>query len=202
MVGHRRGLLGLSLGVVLIVWLLFQGCTTGIEPSPHPGILRVVLQSDPADTSILIVKQTFTVGEGDAFEVTVFQGRAYSDTTYGILFPTTESYREEQRSYNILERENDTYKAFVIFESHLPPGRYDSLQFGISAKLLKIGDIEVPVEIPQGVQPFVNLAVGFRVEEDRTTEVDVQLKPLESVHRYRDTYRFIPQVEVVGTKNF
>ncbi len=179
----------------------WMGCSTGVEPSPKPGILEVTLQADPADTSILIVNRVFTVSEGDEFPVTVFQGRAYNDSTYGILFPTPESFREEQRQYNIIEMENGQYTRYTIFKSHLPPGQYERIEFGVTAKRLRIGTLEIPVEVPPEVEPFVELPAAFRIEENRTTVVHVYLKPFKSVRRYRDTYQFIPQAEVVGVES-
>jgi len=193
---------------VVLVLLLFvigasiSGCDTGITESPDPGILRVVLQSNPADTSILIVNRTFVVSEGDVFMLTIFQGRAYHDSTYGILFRSPESYREEQVSYNIIARENGEYVSYVIFESHLPPAEYNRIQFGMTTSSLKLGNLEIPVKVPEDVLPFVDLYRDFRIKEGQTTELKVQISPFKSVHRYRDTYQFIPEVEIVDVKYY
>lgn len=49
-------------------------CITGVEPSPEPGIFRVTLQSNPADSFIVIQMDTLTVSKNDWFVVTIYQG--------------------------------------------------------------------------------------------------------------------------------
>ncbi len=191
----------------LLFILLLLNCDTGIEPSPDPGILRITLQSDPTDTFIVIVKDTFVVAEKDSFGVTVFQGRAYSGDTYAILYPTLTSYKQQDRIYNIIRREKARYRQFTIFETYVPPGRYHRIQFGLKAHTLKLKNFdEIKVEAPANANPIVTLSVDFRVEQDQITEINLYIKPFQSVQRYRDIYQFIPRLEIVrvqylGRKN-
>ena len=185
------------LWLIFVVGLLIT-CQNGIEPTPNPGIIRVVLQSSPDDTFIVIVKDTFVVSEKDSFGVTVFQGKVYSGKTYAILYPNLKSYQQVDKTYNLLRRDGDQYHPFVIFESYVPPGNYDSLQFGLKATVLKLKDFDlIRVESPPDLNPIVNLPASMRVEENKITEVVVYLKPFQSIQRYRDVYRFIPKVQVV-----
>jgi len=80
------------LGLSVILFSVFSACDPKIEDSPQPGILRVTLESDPTDTTIIIVTDTLTVSDGDVFLISIFQGRSYQDSTWGILYPSIESY--------------------------------------------------------------------------------------------------------------
>ncbi|NOX38208.1 MAG: hypothetical protein GXO78_11820 [Calditrichaeota bacterium] len=192
----------LPVGFLSILFiLLLLNCDTGIEPSPSPGILRVTLQSDPADTIIVIVKDTFVVAEKDSFGVTIFQGRVYSGETYAVLYPTLKSYKQEDRVYNIIRREAGGYYPFTIFETYVPPGKYDRIQFGLKAHTLKLKNFdEIKVEAPENANPIVSLEADFRVEENQVTEINVYIQPFQSVQRYRDIYQFIPRLQVVGVQ--
>ncbi|MCK4577794.1 MAG: hypothetical protein KAU50_03320 [Candidatus Marinimicrobia bacterium] len=266
--------------------LVFVGCTGPVESSLDPGILRVILQSDPADTSIVVVSDTLTVLPWNSFDVTVFQGKVYSDSNYALLFKDITAYRPEDLTYNVLKMgaiidtatfvgnglndatsggeyygESNVYKLeivtsgtpdtinvyvddfllitgtpitdtplelifgatitweattghtvgdywtfkarttgeylqYVIYESYVPPIEYDQLQLGITPISLSIGGIGVQVKIPEGRSPMLNLYQDIIVFENKVTEVNLMISPLKSVHRFRDTYHFVPQIEV------
>ena len=182
----------------LIAFSLVAGCTTGVEESPDAGILRVVMQSDPNDTTIESAGEVLTVSPSDSFGVTIFQGRAFRDTTFAVLFKSLDSYREQDFVYNVLGQEGGSYREYVIFESLVPPGEYDRLQFGVTADLLRIGTFEVPVQLPPEVHPSIDIDVDFFIDSDETTEIRLSLKPLSSVTRFRDTFLFQREFEVVG----
>jgi len=182
-----------------LAFIIFS-CDTGVESSPDPGILRVTLQSNPVDTFIVIINDTFTVSPKDSFGVTVFQGKAYKDSHFAILYKTPKSYQQKDITYNIVKIENDEYKRFTIFESHVPPFDYDKIQFGITANILKLRNFEIPVQSPENANLFMDLYHNFQVSENRVTEINVQISPFESVHRFRDTYHFIPLLKIVDVK--
>src|SRR3989337_1759992 len=181
----------------LIIIYLISGCETGVEDSPLPGILRVTLQSDPSDTMLIERSDTFTVNQTypALFMIKIFQGRVYKESNLAVLYRTTEDYRQEDALYNILELDSlGGYKQFTIFESYIPPGDYDSVEFGVNAasdyKLTIIslsGKIfENPVVLPPGEKLLVFFPQSFRVEENRVTQIDVQIGPFKSIKRYRD----------------
>jgi hypothetical protein len=178
--------------------LTFLGCSTGVATSPDPGIVRVTLQSDPADTTITITGRSVTVAPTDSFGVTISQGQVYSDTLFANLLRSLDSYRLEDGIYNVLRRENGTYKEYVIFESFVPPGEYDQIQFGATASLLRLGTFNIPVALPDSAGPLISLDIDFQVEAEVTTEIQLRIKPLGSVERFRDTYLFDRQFEVVA----
>ncbi|MDZ7338839.1 MAG: hypothetical protein ONB30_09890 [candidate division KSB1 bacterium] len=188
-----------AVGALLVLGA--TGCDTGVEVSPQPGILRVTLQSDPADTSIVIVKDTVRVAEGDSFGVTVYQGKVYNDSAFALLYTNPRAYQQQDVVYNIIKRVGGQYHKFTIYESHVPPFSYDKITFGMTPRILRLGTFEIPVKAPTDISPFVELPVALHVEENGVTEVEVRIRPFRSVRRYRDSYLFIPDVEVVAVKN-
>ncbi|MCI0514692.1 hypothetical protein L0128_15870 [candidate division KSB1 bacterium] len=179
-----------------------NSCDMGVEPSPAPGVLRVTLQADPADSTILIVKDWFTVKYGDFFLVTIFQGKAFNDSNYAVLFVDKSSYQEKQSLFNMIEKKENTFERYVIFESYLPPFEYDRIQFGITALVVSLGNLEIPIQSPPNTTPFVTLPQNFKIMENRVTEINLQLSPFKSVKRYRDSYHFIPQMQIIDVKYY
>lgn len=175
-------------------------CTTGVEPSPNPGILRITLQSNPSDTLIVIASDTVTVSEGDRFGVTVYQGKVYSDTNYAFLFADTSSYRLEDQDLNLVQTDSASgeYEQFVLYLSYVPPGDFNRIQFGLTPYYAQVGNLYIPVTLPPGASPLLDLYHDFSVFENRVTEVNIEISPFESVVRYRDSFHFTPVVEIVG----
>lgn len=198
MLSFMKGCKAVGIAVALLGGLAWTGCSTGVEESPDPGILRVVLQTDPADTTIEIAGQQLTVSPSDSFGVTIFQGRAFRDTTFAILFKSIDSYREQDFVYNVLKQSGGGFEEFVIFESLIPPGMYDRLQFGVTAEFLQIGNFQIPVQLPPDARPLMDFDVAYEIESEQTTQITVRLKPLASVERFRDLFLFRRQFEVVG----
>ncbi|HOX87335.1 MAG TPA: hypothetical protein PKW76_14050 [bacterium] len=187
--------------VFLLIALLsvvgyFANCTTSVEPSPMPGILTITLQSNPQDTLIVIIRDTLIVGPEDYFGAVIFQGRVFSDKNYAFLFNEKDNPRQEDKTYNIIERIDHEYTKYKIFESYVPPGSYDRIQFGIKGDLVKLSYFDIPVKMPEGESPTQTLEADFNVEENKRTEITVQISPFESVARYKDSYLFRPVLEI------
>jgi hypothetical protein len=189
------------MGLSMVMFLMFTHCDPNIEDSPEPGILRVTLESDPTDTTIVIVTDTLTVSDGDVFFISIFQGRSYQDSTWGILYPSIESYQQQELFYNLINRENNEYLRFKIFESHLPPMAYDRIQFGIDSRYLKLRNFdEITVITPNNY--YLTLPVNFEIRENGVTEVNVMVAPFKYIERYKDTYLFQPEMEVVSVNYY
>lgn len=182
--------------------LFLLACTSGVEDSPGAGIVRVILQSDPADTSIIILGDTVKVVEGsDYFTTTVFQGRVYRDSLFALLYTTLNSFRQTDDSYNLLERQNGRYLPMKLFETYVPPQQYNRLEFGLTGNFVRIGGptgYVIPVLLPPGEAILLSLDIDFEVSENRVTEIVLQIKPLSSLVRYRDTYYFSRQVGLLS----
>ncbi|WP_456408064.1 hypothetical protein [Caldithrix abyssi] len=183
-----------------LVWLTnLVSCRTGVEHSPDPGILRVILHGDDADTTIVIIDELYHVDTSDVFMVHIFEGKAYQGEKYADLYPTLDTYHNPGNSYNILARDTtgQHYQRYKIFETYVPPGTYTRLQIGVTANVLRIGDFDpIPVFLPLGDSLLVNLDFNFQVKENRITVIDLALAPFRSVQRFKDTYLFIRTINV------
>ncbi len=194
----RQGVIGvLPVVFLLVVGVCFVGCSTGVEHSEEFGLLRVIVQSAPSDTAISIVGETLAVDTSDVFQMTFSQGKAYSKGSYAILYHDTLSYRQEDIPVNVLElSEDDAYVPCVVFESFVPPGVYDSLEFGLSARQMTLGEFTIPVQRPQGRAILEILEHDYTVEPEQTTELVVYVYPFTSLQRYQDRYLFVPELEI------
>lgn len=181
----------------------FVCCNTGVEESPQPGIVRVTLQANPADTTILILTDTVRVTDRDSMGVTIFQGRIFSGAKFATLFRSVTSYRAEDITYNVLKRDIGTYKTYVVYESYVPPGDYTKLQVGVTAVLLNLRDVApIQLQLQPGDPLLLDFDIGFRVSENRVTEIMLQIDPLQSLTRYRDLYYFERRMRVLGVRPF
>lgn len=175
----------------------FVSCNTGIKDSPDPGILRITLESDQADTTVIFVTDTFTVSDRDTFLIEIFQGKVFRDSAFATLYSSVSSNDITAKRYNLLIRENHQYQKFTIFESYVPPFAYNSIQFGLNSLSLKLlGFDKIIVNTPPDF--FLNLPANIEVRENHVTEVNVRVSPFKSVERYRDTYIFEPDMEVIN----
>lgn len=187
---------------ILFVIILLN-CDTGVEPSPEPGILRVLLQHDPMDTTITIARDILHSSPGDSFDISIFQNKAFVDTSWALLYQDTSEYMIQRHTYNIFKRENDTFKKFEIINSYLPPDDYTNIQIGITADYMFLtygylfGGIRIPVEQDPEAGLIQNIDTNYTINSGRITEVLVRIKAFESVERYRDLFYFNPTLEVV-----
>ncbi len=182
---------------ITILLMSLAGCGSGIEDSPAPGILRITLESNQTDTVIIIVKDTLTVSDGDNFRVSIFQGRVFQGNTYGILYPSLTSTSQQERAYNLIARENNLYMRFQIFETYLTPGGYSDIEFGIDSEFLKLQNFD-RIDVITPPNYYLKLPVNFDIHENRITEVNVRVSPFTYIVRYRDSYNFEPEMDIVG----
>ena len=142
---------------------LFHGCKTAVDPSPEPGILRVLLKGADTDTTIIIQNDTSQFSRWDNFNVYVSQGRLYRGDNYAYTYNNVSSERKSSDTVNILGRErlngvpitfadsdpitpaNSRFRTYIVFESYVPPGTYDRLTMTITAK--PTGTPNSPAEI-------------------------------------------------------
>lgn len=197
---RRKKIFVLFSVILIFTALTIYDCTTGVQDSPQHGIVRIMFKSDPADTILIEKSDTFSVSTRyDAiFMLKVFQGRIYRDSNFAVLYPTVKSYRQEDEFVNIIAVDSlGNYKDYKVFESYVPPGNYNSLEFGVtpaSGIPLKIvansgKTFENPVELPPGESLLYHFDQDFTVNENKVTEIDVQISPFKSVKRYKDVYR-------------
>ncbi len=206
----------------LAIVLLLGSCQTGVEPSPEPGILRVTLKANETDSTIIIQSDTSRLSRWDEFNLTVSQGRLYRASNYALLYADRSIGRIPGSTVNILHREwlngipikntditeintkNSRYITYVVFESFVPPGTYDSLTFTLTASEILIFIPKVyqnPIQLPLGTRPAMQISTNLTVNEGRVTQVNLEILPFGSLGRYRDSYIFDRKVRVVNVDN-
>jgi len=207
---------------VLVLHVGFEGCSTGVEPSPGPGILRVTLQASADDTTIIIRSDTSRFSRWDEFNLTVSQGKVYRGANYALLYADPTTARITGVNVNIIKREwlsgapilptdfteintkNSRYVKYIVFESYVPPGKYDSLSFSLTASEILIFIPTVytnPVQLPAGTTPQMQIPVNIEVAAGRTTQVNLEIYPFSSLYRFRDSYLFSRKMKVVSVDN-
>ena len=209
--------------LIILAFNIFQ-CSTGVENSPDPGIVRVTIQSNPDDTFITIIGDTFRVSDADTFMVNFFQGKIYNNEKYALLYTDTKSYTTEEVAFNVFEREDNTYKKIVIYESYVVPTSYNRLQIGLDADEISVSRNDTsyvtdengdtiyvnintttftnPVNLPADAVSLMDFELQFEVKENKVTEIMLQIDPFRSLQRFKDSYLFIRQVRVTGVKYY
>lgn len=206
----------------LVLAASFNACQTGVEPSPNPGVLRVTLKSSELDTTIVIQNDTSRFSRWDEFNLFVYQGKAYRGGNYGYLYRDPGFDRVVGDTVNIIKRQwlngdpikptdygeintlNSRYVKYVIFESYVPPGDYDSLSFALTASEILIFVPKVytnPIQLPPGATPQLQFPAHITVNEGRITEVNLEILPFSSLYRYRDSYLFARRISIAGVNN-
>ncbi len=187
---------------LLFFLLILLACDNGVERSKNPGIIKVLLQPDPADTTITILNRVYHVDSTSVFNVSVAQGKVYVDSFYSELYHNIDDYRDVQNTYNILEQENGVYKTIKLFEYYAPVNVYQKIQFSFTGKVVKIAGFTIPVELPEGESVLVTFNHDFEVKENMTTEITISIQPLKSVVRFKDSYLFKRKMEITDVKYY
>jgi hypothetical protein len=209
----------LLLSAACCALLLQGGCKTAVEPSPEPGILRVMLKGADADTRIIIQGDTSRFSRWDNFNLVVNQGRAYQSDNYVYVYNNPTSARKSSDTVNILAREwlngvpitpqdsdsittsNSRFRNYVIFESYVPPGTYMRFTFIMTASEMEIfipKHYLNPVSLPPGTTPSIDLPASFSVSEQGVTEIQLELSPYASLTRYQDQFYFQRNIVITG----
>ena len=199
-----------------------NGCKTAVEPSPEPGIFRVLLKAADSDTSIIIQNDTSQFSRWDNFNVIVSQGRLYRGENYAYIYNNPSSARKAVDTVNVLAREwlngvpitfqdttqitpaNSRFSKYVIFESYVPPGTYTKFSFTLTASEMEIfipKHYLNPVGLPPGVTPSLEFIVDMTVNETGVTELELEISPYRSLRRYQDQFYFERQVRVKSVQN-
>ncbi|MBM4160363.1 MAG: hypothetical protein FJ217_04595 [Ignavibacteria bacterium] len=206
----------------LVFGLCVNSCRTGVEPSPSPGIVRVTLKSIETDTTIIIQNDTSRFSRWDEFYLYISQGKIYRGHNHALLYAEPSIARVPGDTVNIIRREwlsgvpikptdfteintrNSRYIKYVILESYVPPGEYDSLAFALTANEILIFLPKVymnPVQLPPGTHPQMQFPAKITVNEGRVTQVDLEIFPFSSLYRYRDSYLFGRKIRVASVEN-
>lgn len=209
--------------IVTCLSLLLNSCTTGVEESPEPGIFRVTIVSNEADSILVILGDTARCSRIDRYNIIVSKGRLYRGENYVDLYAEPTIERITSVTVNILQREwlngalvgaNDPYEipryltrpvSYTVFEWHTPPGTYDKIQFGLSGIEVFVAiprQFNNPLQLPEGVSSIMELQHSVTVKSGQVTQMDLVIDPYKSIRRYRDAYIFDRKVSVAQVKNF
>lgn len=211
----------LCLAAFLLLGAL-PGCTTGVEPSPNPGLVRVTLKANELDTMLVIQNDSSHFSRWDSFDLTVSQGRIYHGENYASIYLEPSTARITGSTVNIIAREwlngipitiqdtttitprNSRYRKYVVFASYIPPGSYDRITFSLTAAEMDIfipKNYQNPVQLPEGEIPQIEIPVSFTVNENRTTQIDLEMSPFQSLKRYRDAFLLNRKLSVAKIEN-
>jgi len=205
---NRKNFIFFEILIAIVLLGMVISCDSGVEPSPDPGMLRVTLQANPADTMVVLNQDTIYSDPRDSVNIKIFQGRVYRDSIFSFLYQNLDEYIQEDHEYNLFNRgEDNNFKEFVVFESLLPPENYNVLQFGIDADFMLLtygffsGGIGIPIESSPDLSPLQVFNENIEINEGRITEINLIIDPFQSVERYRDIFRFIPVIRVNSIKD-
>ncbi|MGE5313074.1 MAG: hypothetical protein ACM3Q4_00105 [Acidobacteriota bacterium] len=205
---------------------LLAGCTTGVQESPDPGIFRVTLTVNDADSTLVILGDTARSSRIDRYTVTAAGGRLYRGDNYVDLFLTPTIDRITGSTINLLQRQwpdgrlvgaNDPFEiqrsqtkpvTYTIFEWHTPPGTFDNFQFsliGIEVFVAIPRQFNNPLQLPDSTSAVMNFPETITINEGQVTQLDLVIDPYKSIRRFRDTYIFERKISVArityrGTK--
>jgi len=59
-----------------------------------------------------------------------------------------------------------------------------------------------PVQLPPGTTPQLPFTGTFSVQDDKVTQIDIEILPFKSLTRYQDTFLFDRQVRIVKIQTF
>jgi len=205
--------------ILVLFVLALHGCNTGVEPSPAPGILRVKIVSDDLDTALVSGGDTTRFTRWDSFEVTFAQGALYRNENYANIYVDPSSDRISTSTVNLIGRHwldgtkitgtdtttitttNSRYNEYIIFQSYVPPGDYDRVQFSVLSSGISVFSPKiywVPIQLPDSTSPIMKLYKSISVEEGRTTEVKIEIQPFASLRRYKDAFVFDRKMRIVN----
>jgi hypothetical protein len=210
--------------IILSSILLLNSCQTGVEASPEPGIFRVTIVANEADSILVLLGDTARCSKYDRYDVILSNGRLYRGENYTDIFVAPTIDRIIADTVNLLQRQwndgklvgsgTDPFEipryqtkpvTYTVFEWYTPPGTYDKFQFGLKG-------IEVYVVIPrqfhntmqlaEGVSLIMNLTHPVTINPGKVTQMDLVLDPYKSIKRFQDAYIFDRKISVARVKNY
>jgi len=57
-----------------------------------------------------------------------------------------------------------------------------------------------PIQLPPGTAPQLFFPAPFSIQEDRTTEIALEIEPFRSLSRYQDSFLFDRKIQVVAVR--
>lgn len=186
--------------ILITSFLIIVQCATNVEPNPDPGIIRLYLVTNPADTCIQIGFDSLTISDKDIFLLIISQMKAYTnETNYAHLYKNFAGYQDEDLFYNLLERDQGHYVSQLISETYVPPGNYSQIEFVVYPfEQVYIQGLIFPIEIPDDYDPLIRFDHSFTIKENQVYNIYIQFNAFKSITRWCDTYIFTPDIEVIN----
>jgi hypothetical protein len=190
----------ISLWSLILIFPLWLTCSSEYDlvgvNSPEPGLVKIFIQADEAENYTIIAGDTMRVVQGDSLALQIAAGRAYRGSDYAILYKKLSDYREISKTVNVLQREQGTFAEKQIFETWLPPARYDSLKIYITADFIRLGYYEIPIVTASEASSFIRFDSSFMIYENKTTEIHLLIEPFSSLVRVGDSYHFQGKIAI------
>jgi hypothetical protein len=180
--------------------LLFIQCTSNVDSNPDPGVLRINIVTNPADTCIQIGFDSLFITNNDNFPLIISQIKTYTaDENYAQLFPNFAGYKDEDIEYNFLEREQDSFVPQKIVESYIPPDAYNKIMFIIyPMESVTIQGLTFPIKTADDYDPLITLDCNYSIDQNQEYEIYIRFNAFQSITRWRDTYYFTPIFEIIS----
>jgi hypothetical protein len=171
-----------------------------VESNPDPGVLRIYLVTNQADTCIQMGFDSLTIINSDKFPLTITQMKAYTDEiNYAQLFKDFEGYKDEDIEYNLFEREQDKFIPQKIVETYIPPNRYEKVEFVVDTSgYVTIQGLAFPIETPDDYDPLISFDHNFTIDENQEYDIYIQFNAFQSITRWRDIYIFTKNFEIIN----
>jgi hypothetical protein len=214
----------LNVFIIICSILLLNSCQTGVEASPEPGIFRVTLVANEADSILVLLGDTARCSKYDRYDVIMSNGRLYRGEYYADIFVAPTIDRITADTINLLQRQwpdgrlvgegSDPFEiqryqtkpvSYTVFEWHTPPGTYDTFQFGLKGIEVYVvipRQFHNTMQLPEGVSLIMNLSQSITINPGRVTQMDLVLDPYKSIKRFQDAYIFDRKISVLRVKNF
>lgn len=184
----------------ILLSLIFFQCTNNVESNPDPGVLRIYLVTNQADTCIQMGFDSLTIINSDKFPLTITQMKAYTDEiNYAQLFKDFEGYKDEDIEYNLFEREQDRFIPQKIVETYIPPNSYERVEFVVDTSgYVTIQGLAFPIETPDDYDPLISFDHNFTIDENQEYDIYIQFNAFQSITRWRDIYIFTKNFEIIN----
>lgn len=188
-----------SAAVIFGCIILLLTCTSDVPHSPNPGILRLYMVTNPADTLAYMGLDTLRVKSGDQFLLRISQRKVFrADSVYAVVFNSLMANHETEDTYNVFKRQERSFVRHLIGEAQLPPDTFIEIQFVVYPDpMVVVGGVGFPIQPVDNYDPLIRLTHTFHIRENDTTEVTIQFNAFQSIKRWRDTYLFDPSFEIL-----
>jgi hypothetical protein len=163
--------------------ILLNGCSTGVDNSIKPGILKLFIEVDTSG---------FIISRDDSLIIMISQKRAYrEDGTYANIYKTLSSLYMIRDTLNLFDLDKN-----LLSESYLPPGNFTKIMLVVSSSnYIKINGKRFHLQQDTS-STSVQIKHRFKIFKNMVTEITLRFKLSRSLFRRSNVYIFKPVIEV------